>query len=218
MPAFNYNTPLNSGTTTNTLVSIFPDALGSTNSADSSSAIFLSTDALTQIQGGLNQIKTAADNIRAGITSSSFSTALTTAQDTLSQFVGMIEGGDKQFYDIYSSSTAIMPTVTTAMTGIYAGFIGLAVLGIIPTLFLLICSWFKCRYLLYFTCCLFLLIGIVSFFIVTLISALIPIFYFVCDFSTFTLSSAANFNKNFGEITPPEYADYTSLLTKCLNG
>lgn len=145
----------------------------------------------------MNQVKTAADGVNTAFSDPNFSGILDTVKDSLNNIVSQIENGDAQFGIMFAQATAVMPTATTAMTGIYAGFIGLAVLAIIPTLFLLICSWYKCRLFLYFTCCLFLLVGLISFLLATFISALIPILYFTCDFTTYSFSSAANFNSKY---------------------
>ncbi len=85
----------------------------------------------------------------------------------------------------------------TAVTGIYGGLVGIACVGLLATLLLLICNMYKCRFLLYFTCVVLVFVGVVCFFLAIFISALIPVAYFGCDFANFTLSSAANFNSNF---------------------
>lgn len=108
-----------------------------------------------------------------------------------------------------------MPTATTAMTGIYAGLVGLASVGILATFFLLICKTYKCRYILYFTCFIFFFIGFISLLLTTVLSAVIPVFYFACDFTTSSLASATGFTTNVGSLLP---ADYGSLITQCLPG
>jgi hypothetical protein len=92
--------------------------------------------------------------------------------------------------------------MNTAVTGVYAGLIGIACLGIVAALFLVICNMYKCRFLLYFTCCILILVGIVCLFLAIIISALLPIAYFTCDFTTTSFSSAAGFNGNYSIIQP----------------
>lgn len=98
VPAFDYSIPF-TGATTGTIPSLFPDALGSTNAAtDGSSAIYLTTEAFSQIQNGLNQVSTAAANVKNAFSSATFSSSLDTAQTTLNQVVDTLEGGDQKFY------------------------------------------------------------------------------------------------------------------------
>lgn len=123
-----------------------------------------------------------------------FTTALDQAKTILKEVVGKLESGDKMYYDIYSQVTPHFSIMTTSITGIYGGLIGIACLGMLATLLLLICNLYKCRFLLYFTCCILILVGIISLFLVTIISTLIPILYFGCDFTTYSFSNAANFN------------------------
>lgn len=119
------------------------------------------------------------------------------------------------YYQIYSQAVQQMPTATTAMTGIYAGLVGLASIGILATFFLLVCKTYKCRYILYFTCVLFFFIGFICLLLTTIFSAILPIFYFACDLTTSSLSSAAGFNNNLGSLVP---AQYSNLITQCLPG
>jgi hypothetical protein len=86
--------------------------------------------------------------------------------------------------------------MNTAITGIYAGLIGLASLAMLATLLLIICNLYKCRYLLYFVCFLLVIVGLVSFLLATIMSIIIPLVYFTCDIVTFSIGSAANFNSN----------------------
>lgn len=88
--AFTYNTPLNANPTSSSIPSKLPDDLGSINSADNASAIYLVTDALTQIQNGLNQVKTASDGVNTAFSDPNFSTTLGTVKTTLNDVVSKI--------------------------------------------------------------------------------------------------------------------------------
>lgn len=90
--------------------------------------------------------------------------------------------------------TPYFPVMGQAVTGIYAGLVALSSVAMLATLMLLICNIYKCRYILYLTCLIFVIIGVISFLFSFIISALLPITYWTCDFATFTFSSKTNFN------------------------
>jgi hypothetical protein len=90
----------------------------------------------------------------------------------------------------------MFPTVNIAYMGVYTGLIGLASVGMLAGLFLFICKSYKCRYLLYLVCSIFLFIGFISFLLSISISASIPALYFTCDAITYAFSSGSNFNGN----------------------
>ncbi len=190
-----YNSPFINPTTT--ISSSFPADLGSTNIADAASPQYQAYTSITTVQSTINQILTSATSVSSAITGGTFTTALDSAKTAINEVVKILESGDNNFYTIYSGVTPYLGTVTTAATGIYGGLIGIASLGILATILLAFCNLYKCRFLLYFTCCILLIIGIVSLLLATIISALIPLFYFTCDFTTYSFSSATNFNSKY---------------------
>ena len=128
--------------------------------------------------------------------SSGFSTALDAAKQPLQDVAKLLQSGDATYFEIYSQVSPNFPTINTAVTGIYAGLVGLSSLAMLATLLMVICNLYKCRFLLYFICILLVFVGLISFLLATLVSALIPMMYFGCDILTFSISSAANFNCN----------------------
>lgn len=87
--------------------------------------------------------------------------------------------------------------ITSTLTGFYAVLIGLSVLGIIATIFLIACNKYTCRYMNYFVCFLFGIIGFATFLIVTAISVALPLTYFTCDFTTVALSNKTTYISKF---------------------
>ncbi len=194
--AYNYKTPFDSAAATLTLPSTFPNALGSTGAADSSTAIYASYNGLAVIQNVINQITFGALGVKTQI-AGTFGSALDTAKTTLKGVMDNLVNGDAKFYSIYSTITPYFPVMGQAITGIYAGLIGLASIAMLATLMLLICNIYKCRYILYLTCVIFVLIGVISFLLSFLLSAILPITYWTCDFATFTFANKANFDCTF---------------------
>lgn len=209
----NYNTPMDGTSTTSLLPSTFPADLGSTNIADSLTPLYIAYDGLSQVHTPINQILTQVTSVT-GFNQATFTSALDQAKGIVSDVAGKLESGDKMYYDIYSQVNPYLSTISTAITGIYGGLIGIACVGMLATLLLLICNLYKCRFLLYFTCCILLLVGIISLLLATIISTLIPILYFTCDFTTYSFSSAANFNSKYINIFRQFWSDYE--LIRCI--
>ena len=195
VPAYNYGTPFTTSGAPVTLPSKMPDDLGSTNIVDSNSVIYVAYNGISTIQNIVYQVIDGAQSVKNTI-SSGFSTALTQAKNVLKGISGTLVSGDKQYYDIFSQVSPMFPIMNTGITGVYAGLIGLASLGMLGALLLLICNFYKCRYLLYLVCVILVFIGIISFFLSIILSALIPVFYFTCDAITYAFSSGSNFNGN----------------------
>lgn len=133
----------------------------------------------------------------------------------MNDMASMVEGFDSTFSGIDDTVSPIMKIITMAITAFFGVFIGLSVLGIIGTLFMTCCDKFSCRYLLYFICVIFLILGIISFLIATLFSVITPVLYFGCDFLTTSISSTAGFNAN---LAGPLGAQFSSYLGVCLPG
>lgn len=196
VPAYFYNTPFDNAAATATLASNLPGALGSTAAADSATAIYGSYNGLGIIQNVINQITFGALGVKTQI-AGTFGSALDSAKGIIKGVLDNLVNGDIKYFTIYSSVTPYFPVMGQAVTGIYAGFVALASIAMLATLMLLICNIYKCRYILYLTCLIFVIIGVISFLLSVMISALIPITYWTCDFATFTFSSKANFDCTF---------------------
>jgi hypothetical protein len=192
----NYQTPFDGSAALSNLPSTLPANLGSTAAGDSSTTLYITNAGLTTIQNNIAQVSTNAQSVKTSM-GGSFGSTLLTVQQTVLDIAGTVNSVNTQFYSIYSTATPYMQTVTTAITGVYAGLIAISAVAMLATLLLLICNFYKCRYLLYLTCFIMLIVGIISLLLVSLISTLIPVLYFGCDATTYTLSSPTNFNGNY---------------------
>lgn len=90
-----------------------------------------------------------------------------------------------------------MRIVTIVVTAIFGVFIGFGVLSIIGTLLMTFCDKFKCRYLVYFICFLFTILGIISFLLTVVFAIISPVLFFGCQFLSFSISSPDNFGSSF---------------------
>lgn len=187
-----YQSPFNSATTT--LNSDLPIVLGSQTT--SGSLIFASYNGITTIHNQISQISSLANTVKSSLTGS-FGSLLLQAQKSILDMSGTIKTGSKTFKGVYSVVNPYLPTITTAMTGIYGGLVGLSAFGMFVTLLLLICSLYKCRFFLYLNCFVLLWIGLISLLLVTIISAVVPVIYFLCDVTTYSFSSPSNFNGKY---------------------
>jgi hypothetical protein len=193
VPAYNYGIPFTTPSAPQTLASKMPDDLGSTNNADANSVIYVAYNGISTIQSIVNQVIGGAQSVKDTI-ASGFSSTLTTAKKAVKGVSNSLVSGDKQYYDTFSQISLMFPTINTANMGVYAGFIGLASLGMLAGLCLLICKCYKCRFILYLVCSIFLFIGFIIFLLTISISASIPALYFTCDAITYGFSSGSNFN------------------------
>ncbi len=107
---------------------------------------------------------------------------------------------DSFISETHDSMNPIIDLATTSSTAFYALFIGLGAIGIISTVLMTFCNKFSCRYLLYFICVLKVLLGVICFLLVISLSTATPAMYFGCDFVTTSVSSSANFERNFQNI------------------
>ena len=194
--AYNYGTPFDAPMASQTLPSKMPDDLGSTNIIDSNSVIYVAYNGISTIQSIVNQVTSGAQSVKDTIASGLSSTTLTSAKKAIKGVSNSLVSGDKQYYDTFSKISPMFPTINTAYISVYTAFIGLASVGMLAGLFLLICKCYKCRFILYLVCSIFLFIGFISFLLSISISASIPALYFTCDAITYAFSSGSNFNGN----------------------
>lgn len=73
-----------------------------------------------------------------------------------------------------------MDTSTTVVVVFFALVVGLTIVGILSTVLMTFCEYVGCRYVVYFTCCLLFVIGIVGFVLACMFSLLLPVIYFGC--------------------------------------
>lgn len=191
MPAFSYTSPIDATPPTvpdpsTQIQSNLPQVVGSLSTSNSPISILYT--ALSTIQTTLNEIGNSASSVIGVITGGTLATTLDSVANTVGDIARTVEDGDQSFYEIYNAVTPVLPTITKAMTGIYAGLIAIAAVAMTATILMAICSMYKCRYLLYLTCLIFALIGAICLLVTTLLSALITPLYFACDFTTTSFS------------------------------
>jgi hypothetical protein len=104
---------------------------------------------------------------------------------------------DAQFQTIFENVTGPnLPIVIKALTAFYACLIAVTGMGMVAALLMLICNAYKCRYVLYIVCTIFVVVGLSLFCATIAVSTAIPLTYFACDFSRFAFSNSSNFNCN----------------------
>lgn len=77
---------------------------------------------------------------------------------------------------------------------VYGITIAIASFMLLGTMMVAFCDKTKCRYLIYSTCFILFLIGVIGFFISLVFSIITPITFFGCQFIDYSLSSASNFD------------------------
>lgn len=143
----------------------------------------------------IRKIKDEADAFITQVNSGSspMSSILNDIVDQMENMGDKIDPIDGQIADAGNKIDPILKIITTVVTAIFGAFIGLGVLGVVGTIIMTFCEKFRCRYLLYFICLIFVLIGIVCFIITLLFSIVTPVLYLACDFLQTTVSSQAGF-------------------------
>lgn len=187
-----YNTPFNSASTTGTINSIFPALLGSSTTGGYVGALYT---LLTTAKTSISSIATAAQNFNTE--ASNFQSGVATLQSTITSFNNFFSNADNGSYSYMSDLTSKKPLINLGVQLVYGITIGIASLMLIGTLLVAFCDKTGCRYLMYFSCVLLFLIGIVGFMMTIIFSIVTPAIYFSCQFISYSLASTSNFNSNF---------------------
>lgn len=108
----------------------------------------------------------------------------------------------------------ILEIITSVLIAFFAIVLAFSVIGIIMTILMAFCKFYKCRYFIYFICFLFFIVAIVCLLVATIMSILTPLIYFGCDFLKSSVE-AQGFEDNFGEFLDAETLSY---LKVCLPG
>jgi hypothetical protein len=103
---------------------------------------------------------------------------------------------------------------TMVFQAIYGVAMGIAVLALIGVVLMSFCDMYKCRYLMYFSCFIFFIFGLISFCISIAFSILVPVLYWGCDWLSFTMSNSTNFSANLSRYL----GSSTSYISPCLKG
>ena len=115
---------------------------------------------------------------------------------TVDDLAKSVEDTDSSYKTIIDTTSGYFNIFTTVLTAFFGAIVGLGILAILGAILMAFCDKYKCRYLIYFSCCFLFLIGIIGFLIAIVLSIVVPAIYWACVFTTFTLSSPDNFKSN----------------------
>lgn len=76
----------------------------------------------------------------------------------------------------------ILEIITTVLIAFFAVVLSFSVIGIVMTILITFCKFYKCRYFIYFICVIFFFVSIVCLLVAFIMSLLTPLVYFGCDF------------------------------------
>lgn len=191
MNAIAYSTPLNSGSPTGTINSIFPAILGSSTTGGYVGALY------TLVNGA----KTSITNISQSATNfnneaSNFQSGVSALRSTITNFTDFLSNADNGSYTFLNNIVSQKSLINLGVQLVYGITIGLASMMLLGTLLVAFCDKTKCRYLIYFSCFILFFVGIGGFFMSILFSIISPTVYFGCQFIDYSLSSSTNFNCN----------------------
>ena len=134
---------------------------------------------------------TASQAFKDGVTA--FEDGFADTKTTMTDFQTTIDEFDSGFGSTLATLDDVLAIITTAVTALFGVLIGLTVLGIIGAIIMTFCNKFGCRYLIYFTCVILFIIGIVLFLVSIIFAILTPTLYYGCDFLTYSIASESNF-------------------------
>lgn len=109
-----------------------------------------------------------------------FQSAVVGVRNTVNTFSTLLKDIDKGIYDFIKTVRTYMTIVTAVTTAVMGVIVGLSVLVILGAILMTFCDKYKCRYLLYFSCFLLFIIGLLGFVISVVLSVVIPPVYFTC--------------------------------------
>jgi hypothetical protein len=189
MNAIAYSTPLNSGSTTGTINSIFPGLLGSSNTGGYVGSLYTTINSVLTI---INNISSTASNFVSEV--NNFQSSVGSLRTTVQNFTNFTVDMDNSLYSTLNTVDTQNSNIQTAVKLVYGLTIGLASVMLLSTLLVAFCDKIKCRYLMYFTCVILFFIGVIGFLLSVIFSIASPVVYFGCQFLDFSLSSSTNFN------------------------
>jgi hypothetical protein len=187
-----YPTPLELAVTPNTINSEFPGILGSKTTAGIVKTLY---DIIGGTDGNLTFISSKAQLFHDSI--GGFTGAIGGVQTTISDFVTQLNNGDKTFGDLLTAVQSPSEMITLGVQVFYGVILGFTILALLGVLLITFCDKFKCRYLMYFACIILFFFGIIGFLLSVVFSIFVPILNIGCDFFSYSLQSASNFDGNF---------------------
>ena len=101
---------------------------------------------------------------------------------------------DNNNYNLFKNAFDNKSLVVMGVNLVYGVTIAFASLMLLGAIMIAFCDKTNCRYLIYFTCIFFFIIGTLGFFLTIIFSIVAPLTFFGCQFINFSLSSATNFN------------------------
>jgi len=190
----NYSTPINANSPSVLLNSTFPTVLG-TYSNNST------------LVGGLysviNGIYTTIDSAKSGAISfsstySQVGSALASINSSISSIASSINNVDSSLGSPLGSLNSAGSSGNLALQAFYGVFIGFAALCLLGTFLTCCCEKYGCRHLIYFSCLILFIVGLIGALLSTIFSIGIPVLTWGCSFLDTTLGSQAGFTANLG--------------------
>lgn len=207
--ALTYSTPLNSASPSTTISSNFPSILGSTTT---SGLVYAAYTIVSSTKAALVAIGAAATNFKNQI--GTFNASVASVQNSVLTFANQISSVDATIGSQLTTANTVNTQLTLGIQLFYGITAGFSVLVVIGTLLVVCCDKYSCRYLMYFSCGVLFVIGVVGFIISIVLSITTPTVYFGCQFLTNSLSSSTNFTNNFQSLVGN--ATVLSYVTTCL--
>jgi len=187
--SLSYSTPIDSNSATGTLTSLFVSILGDyTNSSSLVGALY------SVIKG----IYTTIDTAKSGASSfnstySSISGALSGIQSSIGSITSSINNVDNSLGGPLGSVNSAGTKGNMGLQAFYGVFIAFGFLGLLGTLLTVCCDKYGCRHLIYFSCLILFIIGLLGALLSTIFSILVPVLTWGCSFMDTTLATQAGF-------------------------
>ncbi len=197
MNAITYDTPLNSGSPSSTINSIFPAILGSSTTGGYVGSLY------TTINSVLTTISAISSTAGSFVSeSTNFQSSVSALRTTVQNFSSYTIDIDNSFYSTLSTVNQNNDKVSLSIKLLYGITIGISSAMLLSALLIAFCDKIKCRYLMYFSCTILFFLGILGFLLSVGYSIVAPAIYFGCQFMDYSLSSSANFDCTICFIQP----------------
>ena len=191
--------------------SIFNDILGSSNNGGIIGGLH---SAMTTIHTTLSGIKTNSGGFSSN--SITFDAAIGSINSNLGGFKNTVSNLDTSVGSALSILEAPRDMGSLVVQLFYGVALGVAVLALLGVVLMTFCDKYKCRYLMYFSCLILFFFALIGFLIAIILSILVPLIYWSCDWLSVSIGSAAGFNANFAGVLSD--ASSRSYISTCLTG
>jgi hypothetical protein len=192
--ALSYMTPINSGSASVSLSSTFNSVLGS------------GTQSSTLV-GGLyaviGNIYSMIFNARSNATSFSgsyggISAALSSVQSSVSSIATSMTNVDSSMSNVLSYVNKAGTNGNMGLQIFYGVLIGFSTLGLLGALLTVCCDKYGCRHLIYFSCFVLFIVGLIAALLATLFSIMLPGMTWGCSYLDTALATSSGFTTNLG--------------------